>query len=56
MNSEQREKILEAACEVCHWPVVLNARELEDFCDRCPVERAVDAAAETVLPAEEGEI
>ena len=43
MNAEQREKILGAACEVCHWPVVLNARELEDFCDRCPVERAVDA-------------
>ena len=50
MNAEQREKILEAACEVCHWPVVLNARELEDFCDRCPVERAVDAASKAEKP------
>lgn len=44
MTDQQREKILEAACEVCHFPVIFNAADLDDFCRRCPVERAVDAA------------
>jgi hypothetical protein len=37
---EQFEKIMEAVCELCHWPYVSQDQEqLTAKCDNCPVER-----------------
>ena len=44
MTAEQAEKILEAACDICRWPIECanpNAEDLTDHCDNCPVEAAV---------------
>ena len=43
MTEQQREKILEAACEICRWPYVCkNEEELMEHCDVCPIQAAVD--------------
>lgn len=37
---ERSEKIMEAVCELCHWPYVVDDQEkLDAMCDNCPVER-----------------
>ena len=47
MTEQQREKILEAACEICRWPGETRDPEtLWEYCKTCPVEAALAEAAE----------
>ena len=40
---EQSEIIMEAVCELCHWPYVLiDQAQLDAMCDNCPVERILE--------------
>ena len=50
MTDQQREKILEAACGLCYYPCVYQQEDLDDFCERCPVEAAIDEALHPPLP------
>ena len=35
------EEIMEQVCELCHWPYVEAESDLEERCERCPVEAAL---------------
>lgn len=43
MNDEQKQSILEAACEICHYPHICSNDELDLKCGKCPVQIAVDS-------------
>ncbi len=43
MNDNQKQCILEAACEICHYPHVCSIDELDLKCDKCPVQIAVNS-------------
>ena len=40
MSGEEKERILEAVCDICHWPYVYRDSEImhAERCDNCPVE------------------
>ena len=40
MSGEERERILEAVCDICHWPYVYRDDEVmhAEKCDHCPIE------------------
>ena len=41
---EAKEKIMEAVCDLCHYPYALTDQEdLDEICARCPVEKIVEA-------------
>lgn len=41
---QEKEAIMYAVCELCHYPYVLTEQEaLDDMCLNCPVEKAVEA-------------
>lgn len=43
MSTEQKEKIMAAVCDICHWPYVYRDSEImqAEKCDHCPVEKAL---------------
>ena len=44
---ERFEAIMEAVCEVCHWPYAMSDQEeLDALCDNCPVERILKEGKE----------
>lgn len=41
---QEKEAIMCAVCELCHYPYVLEDQEdLDDMCLNCPVEKVVEA-------------
>ena len=46
MTEEQKEKVLEAACDICHYPHFLAEEQLEAVCIVCPVEYALNHGKE----------
>lgn len=44
MNREERERIMEAVCEVCHWPYVYRDSEImnDEKCKYCPVKAVLN--------------
>ena len=44
MNREERERIMEAVCEICHWPYVYRNSEImnDEKCKYCPVEAVLN--------------
>ena len=47
-EQRKREAILEAACEICRWPIEdgVNQDDLWEYCSVCPVEAALNAEPE----------
>ncbi|MBQ7346055.1 MAG: hypothetical protein IJW45_08360 [Oscillospiraceae bacterium] len=42
MDEKTIETVMEAVCELCHWPYVETDQEqLEERCAACPVERCL---------------
>lgn len=43
MSGEEKERILEAVCDICHWPYVYRDDEVmhDEKCDNCPAEKAL---------------
>lgn len=58
MTTEEKlqaeEEIMDAVCELCHWPYVYHGDHEDDMyeekCDVCPAARAVAAMLEKVTP------
>lgn len=48
MNNELREKILETACDLCHWPYVYRDDQImaDERCAFCPMEKLLKEAVE----------
>lgn len=43
MTEEQKERLLEIACDLCWYPTVISNPEwLEEKCKNCPMERALN--------------
>ena len=59
MDKDERlqaeEHIMEAVCELCHWPHVYTDEELmySERCDCCPAAMAVGAVLDAILGKEE---
>lgn len=41
MDDKTIETVMEAVCELCHWPFVEDQEGLEERCAACPVERCL---------------
>jgi hypothetical protein len=46
MTEKQKERVLEAACEICKYPSFLTQEQLDAVCVVCPVEYAVSLIRE----------
>ena len=46
MTEKQKERVLEAACEICKYPSFLTQEQLDAVCVVCPVEYAIDTVGE----------
>ena len=44
MSGEEKERILEAVCDICHWPYVYRNSEImnDEKCKYCPVEAVLN--------------
>lgn len=53
---EAQEKIMEAVCELCHWPYVYRGIDEDamyaERCECCPAAAAVGAALDEIAGAE----
>ena len=36
---DKLEAIMEALCDLCYWPHVLEQEQLDTRCERCPAEK-----------------
>ena len=43
MNEEKFEAVMEAVCDIYHWPFVCGEVSLEEKCGACPVEKMIRA-------------
>ena len=48
MSGEEKERILEAVCDICHWPYVYRDSEImhAEKCDHCPIEALLNGKQE----------
>lgn len=46
MNEQAFEAVMEAVCDVCHWPHVLSQEALDAVCENCPAEKKIRAVME----------
>jgi len=59
MDKEQKlkaeETIMEAACNLCHWPFLFEDEEAmyEAKCGHCPIEAAVESVLDRIPEKEE---
>lgn len=42
MTEEQKDQIMEIACELCRFPFELGQEELDSKCDNCPMLTALN--------------
>lgn len=49
MSGEEKERILEAVCDICHWPYVYHDSEImhAEKCDHCPIEALLNGKQNT---------
>ena len=52
MTDQQKETILTAACDICHYPHFLTQEQLDAVCVVCPVEHALNTATAEEAPHE----
>lgn len=52
VNGEKKEQILEAVCDICHWPYVYRDDEVmhAEKCDHCTVEAILNGIDTDVRP------
>ena len=48
MNTEEKERIAETACDLCHWPYVYRGIEIlhAEKCDHCPMRKLLNGEQE----------
>lgn len=47
MKEEQKEQIMEIACDLCWYPTVITNQEwLDEKCDNCPLAKLLDEVSE----------
>ncbi len=46
MNGETFETVMEAVCDMCHWPRVCDQVSLDEKCENCPAEKMIRAVLE----------
>jgi uncharacterized Zn finger protein (UPF0148 family) len=54
LTEKQKERVLEAACEICKYPSFLTQEQLDAVCVVCPVEYAVSLIREEKEATENG--
>ena len=41
MNEEKFDAVMEAVCDMCHWPYVCGEVALDQKCENCPAEQKI---------------